>query len=77
MQLTNLGNILKERRINLGKTQFKVAEIANVDEKHYGKIERNECKNIKLYTFIQICYALNIEPDRILNELVSNKKLGI
>lgn len=70
MQLTNIGNYIKEKRLHLGLTQFKIAELANIDEKHYGKIERNECSNPKIKTFLQICNALNIEPTTLLKQII-------
>lgn len=75
MLLTNIGNLFKKKRTNIGLTQFEIAEKANIDEKHYGRIERNECPNIKLFTFIQICKALKEQPTQLLAELLNVNNL--
>ncbi len=75
MLLTNIGNLLKQKRVNIGLTQFEIAEKANIDEKHYGRIERNECINIKLLTFIQICNALEAQPVQLLAEILDVNNL--
>lgn len=72
MQLTKLGYMFKEKRAYLGKTQFMIAEMANIDPKHYGKIERSECLNPGIITFLQICYALDIEPTQLLKEVLNS-----
>lgn len=69
MRLTNLGNLFRQKREVLGKTQFDIAELAQIDVKHYGRIERNECINPGLITFMQICHALEITPIQLFNEL--------
>ena len=71
MQLTNLGDLFRKKREELGKTQFDIAELAKIDAKHYGRIERNECINPELITFLQICKALKTSPLQILNELLN------
>ncbi len=42
-------------------TQYEVAEKARIDEKHYGRIERNVCEP-KICTIVEIGKALEIEP---------------
>lgn len=75
MLLTNIGKLLKQKRTNIGLTQFEIAEKANIDEKHYGRIERDEFPNIKLFTFIQICNALKEKPTQLLAELLNANNL--
>lgn len=71
MLLTNnLGNVFKNARKAKGMTQFQVAEMASIDEKHYGRIERSECPNLTLSTFIQICKALDIKTEKKLYEVL-------
>lgn len=72
MQLTNLGNFLKQKREYIGLTQFQFAELANIDEKHYGKIERNECINMTLSTLCQISHALETEPYQLLKDIMTS-----
>lgn len=72
MQLTNLGNFLKQKREYIGLTQFQFAELANIDEKHYGKIERNECINLTLCTLCQISHTLETEPYQLLKDIMTS-----
>ncbi len=55
----NVGQRLKDLREYLGLTQEVVSEIAGVDPKHYGRIERNETvPSIKMVE--KICRSLDI-----------------
>lgn len=57
----DLGSCLREIRNNRNMTQYEVAEKARIDEKHYGRIERNVCEP-KICTIVEIGKALEIEP---------------
>lgn len=69
MLLTKISILFKQARLAKGLTQFQVAEIANIDEKHYGRIERNECCNITIMTLCQICKALDINIEQATKEI--------
>ncbi len=76
MQLTfkiDLGNALKTTRKLKNLTQEKVAEYAQIDEKHYGRIERNICYP-KLDTLLSICSALQINPVDLFKEFLKCTK---
>ncbi len=72
MRLKNLGFLFSEQRAIKNLTQEQVAEMAQIDGKHYGRIEREECENIKLYTFINICFALELKPDEIIRKILTS-----
>lgn len=61
----DLGLYLKENRLQKHMTQCEVAEKAKIDEKHYGRIERNVCEP-RYYTLLEIIKALEIEPGEII-----------
>ena len=55
----NVGNRLKRLRAYYNLTQIQVAERANIDDKYYGRIERNE--SVPTVTVIEkICDGLDI-----------------
>ena len=62
----NIGNNFKILRIKNKMSQETVAELAKIDPKHYGRIERNLCYP-KIDTFLDICRALKINPADFLN----------
>lgn len=67
----NVGTSFRNIRIKNKMSQEKVTELAHIDPKHYGRIERNLCYP-KLDTFIDICKALKISPiDFFKNNLIS------
>lgn len=63
---------LKFIRLERGMTQEELASSANINEKHYGRIERGECSP-SLDFFFLICNALDIRPDKFF-EFMLNKK---
>lgn len=55
----NIGKTLKKYRIENNFTQIELAEYSDLNEKYYGRIERNE--SIPTITVLhQICGALGI-----------------
>ena len=66
MRLTfNLGGYLKKIRLEKKLTQSQVAEKAKIDEKHYGRIERNVCSPT-VYTLVDLGIALETADCEIL-----------
>lgn len=63
----DIGLALKNIRLKKNLTQEKVAEMANIDEKHYGRIERNICYP-KIDTLLSIFLALQINPTDFFKE---------
>ncbi len=55
----NIGETLRVIRKQKGLTQDKVAEFANIDSKHYSRIERG-VSGTRVNTLIEICSALEI-----------------
>lgn len=57
--------ILKKMGLEKHLTQFEVAELAEIDEKYYGQIERG-INSPTLNIFIRIIKALEINPSELL-----------
>ncbi|MDO5680178.1 MAG: helix-turn-helix transcriptional regulator [Pelistega sp.] len=65
-----LGNTLKFYREKNGLTQSLLAEKADINEKYYGRLERNECDpTVKM--LMKICQAFGI---RLSDFFVSHEK---
>lgn len=64
--------ILKKLRKEKGLTQEKFAEIANINEKYFGKIERGECSPT-FDKIIQICDALEIKIYEFMKKIENYK----
>ncbi|MGB2785617.1 MULTISPECIES: helix-turn-helix domain-containing protein [Psychrobacter] len=54
-----IGKTLKNYRQSYNFTQVKLAEYADLNEKYYGQIERNECSPT-IEVLGRICDALDI-----------------
>lgn len=61
-----LGERLRATRLARGITQRRVAELAKLDLKHYGAIERGQ-RNISLGTLTRLAAALKVEPWELLH----------
>ncbi len=59
------GFNMKVLRMKKGLTQFQLAEILNVHEKHICKIETGK-QNVTLKTLERIANALDVEPNVLL-----------
>jgi len=68
--MLHLGNFFREARSMKSMTQSQVAEEARIDEKHYGRIERSECTNLTLSTFLNICKVLDIKAAEELSKII-------
>ena len=60
-----IGDKLYKIRKSKGLTQLEVAERANLSDRGYADIERGTV-NMRIETFLQICNALNINPNDVL-----------
>lgn len=60
-----LGFAISYRRIELGLTQEKLAELCNLSPSHIGCIERADRK-ISVESLVALCCALEISPNRLL-----------
>ena len=64
---------LKIIRLEMGKKQHKMDELADLPEKYFGKLERDE-KFPDSYTLFKIYRGLNISIDRLFNEINAELK---
>ena len=58
--LLTFGEKSRQERLNQKLTQATVAEMANMNEKHYSRIEKNNCYP-RIDTLLDICNALKID----------------
>lgn len=68
--LEEFGGAIRERRAELGLTQEKLAEIADLHRNYVGGVERGE-RNASLFNMVKIAEALEME----LHELVERAGL--
>ncbi len=60
-----LGENVKSRRLYLGLTQDKLAELADLHRTYVGAIERGN-RNVSLNNIVAIAKALDIKPHELL-----------
>ncbi|WP_175822523.1 helix-turn-helix transcriptional regulator [Burkholderia sp. BCC0419] len=60
-----VGRSIRARRIELDISQEALANIANIDRSHMGKIERGE-RNVTLLNLVKIARALSCRPSDLL-----------
>jgi transcriptional regulator with XRE-family HTH domain len=58
--LVALGAAIRARRKELELSQEALADLAEIDRSHMGKIERGE-RNVSMLNVIRIAHALNIK----------------
>ena len=63
--LLKLGASVRARRKELGISQEALADAAEIDRSHMGKIERGE-RNVTILNVIKIAEALNIKTSALL-----------
>ena len=57
---------VRRRRVALGLSQEKLAELAGVHRTYVGMIERSE-KNVRIYNIERLATALDIRPGSLLD----------
>ena len=67
LNFERIGKKIKEVRLEKKLTQEYIADIVDVNTSHISNIENNRVK-VSLSTLVQICNALNITVDYILEE---------
>ncbi len=72
---SNLGKAIARRRIELGLTQAKLAEICELSASYIGCIERADRK-ISLDSLVTLCYALDVSPNWLLYESLPDDAFG-
>lgn len=61
-----IGKKIREKRLEKGLTQEQLAEMADIDAKHLGRLERAE-KTPYGTTLINLFYTLEIDPKELYN----------
>lgn len=64
-RLQQLGQSIRAHRKALGMTQEALADAAQIDRAHMGKIERGE-RNVTILNVLRIATAMQIKPSEIL-----------
>ena len=60
-----VGRSIRARRLELDISQEALANIADIDRSHMGKIERSE-RNVTLLNLVKIACALSCRPSDLL-----------
>ena len=64
--LIKFGERVREKRVSMGLSQEKLAELAGVHRTYIGMIERAE-KNITLENIKKVANGLNLQPSELLH----------
>jgi len=65
--LVRLEEAVRARRTEMGLSQEALADYAEIDRSHMGKIERGE-RNVTILNVIRIATAMNCAPSELLFE---------
>lgn len=65
--LAALGETIRKRRKAANLSQEALADLAEIDRSHMGKIERGE-RNVTLLNIVRIARALSMPPSALLGE---------
>ncbi|MDM9586907.1 helix-turn-helix domain-containing protein [Pseudomonas asiatica] len=65
--LVRLGTVVRAHRVALGLSQEALADAAEIDRSHMGKIERGE-RNVTFLNILRIANALDRKPSVLLAE---------
>lgn len=65
--LIRLGAAVRHRRMTLGLSQEALADYAEIDRSHMGKIERGE-RNVTFLNILRIAKAIQCKPSDLLIE---------
>lgn len=63
--LVRLGAAIRTRRTALALSQEALADFAEIDRSHMGKIERGE-RNVSFLNIVRIARAINCKPSQLL-----------
>lgn len=61
------GQVVRQRRLKLGLAQEELANLAQVERSHMGKIERGEHLP-NLVMILKIARALNCKPGKLIDQ---------
>lgn len=65
--LVQLGAAVRARRVLMNLSQEALADYAEIDRSHMGKIERGE-RNVTILNIVRIAKALGCNPSELLHE---------
>jgi transcriptional regulator with XRE-family HTH domain len=65
LDLVRLGEAVRARRKSLALSQEALADCAELDRSHMGKIERGE-RNLSLLNIVRIAQAIECKPSELL-----------
>jgi len=65
--LVRLGAAIRARRIALELSQEALADQAEIDRSHMGKIERGE-RNVTFLNIVRICNAIKCKPSELMED---------
>lgn len=65
--LVRLGAAVRARRLELGLSQEALADFAQIDRSHMGKIERGE-RNVTFLNILRIAKAIQRKPSELLGD---------
>ncbi len=65
--LVRLGAVIRARRLSLDLSQEALADVAEIDRSHMGKIERGE-RNVTFLNILKIATAIQCRPSDLLRE---------
>lgn len=65
--LVRLGAAVRARRLELGLSQEALADFAQIDRSHMGKIERGE-RNVTFLNILRIARAIQRKPSELLGD---------
>lgn len=65
--LVRLGAVIRARRLSLDLSQEALADVAEIDRSHMGKIERGE-RNVTFLNILKIATAIKCRPSDLLRE---------
>jgi len=63
--LASVGNVIRNRREDLGLSQDELGHLAGLHRTYIGSVERGE-RNATLSSLIAICGALQLQPNELL-----------
>lgn len=66
--LVRFGAAVRERRIALGLSQEALADHAEIDRSHMGKLERGE-RNVSFLNILRIARAVGCKPSELFAEI--------
>lgn len=65
--LVRLGAVIRARRLSLDLSQEALADVAEIDRSHMGKIERGE-RNVTFLNILKIATAIQCRPSDLLRD---------